>query len=83
MCKACKTETIPVENAVIKRLFVDTSIKDAALSTSMIVQPITEPKTDMTDEEKQSRFVLTCVVDGIPFSCSMPNIKLEAGKNIT
>lgn len=78
--KACKIETIPMENAVIKRLFTDISIKDAALTTSMIVQPISEPAPGLADENKQKRFVLTCVVDGIPFSCSMPDIKLEAGK---
>lgn len=78
--KNCATTLIPVESATIKRLFADTSIKNEALKTSMIVQPIPEASAGMSEADKLKRFIFTCVVDGIPFTCSIPDIRLEAGK---
>lgn len=78
--KDCTTTSIPIENATIKRYFSETSIKDGPLRTSMIVQPIPQADSNMSEADKLKRFVFTCVIDGKPFTCSIPNIKLEAGK---
>ena len=78
--KNCVTTLMPIESATIKRMFSDTSIKDGALKTTMIVQPISEAEAGMSEADKLKRFVFTCIVDGIPFTCSIPDIKLEAGK---
>lgn len=65
----------------IKRdLPADLSIKAKAMQTTMLVQPISSPDSGLSEEEMEGRFRISCKIDGIPFSCSIPDIALEAGK---
>ncbi len=77
--QSCSTSKTNIDNAEIKRVFNGVSIKDKSLKTYMILQP-TGDYEGMSDDEKNKRFIITCVVDNIPFKCSLPDIKLEAGK---
>ena len=71
-------ETVPALSGSIKREIPEESksIKDQPLRTTMIVQPIGKA----TEESQNGRFSISCKIDGIPFSCSIPDITLEAGK---
>ena len=76
-----KTEVVPASRGTIRKdLQKGTSIKSSALQTTMLVQPIAEASSDLGAKERAERFLISCKIDGIPFSCSIPDIALEAGK---
>lgn len=74
-------ETFPaLSGNIIRDIPAGTSIKDSPLSTTMIVQPIAKMSGNAGDGVNAGRFNISCKVDGIPFSCSIPDISLEPGK---